>query len=116
MIDAQLMHAINTDHYLTFNRKDNNTRRLLTMLAREHQTTGHADEGFTTLSMCDIPGQLAKSWDRAMRVAIAGDMADTLPTGWSGIRRVKRWWAVFAAMPRSSKSRLMQPTTFRASK
>ena len=109
MIDAELLHEINDSHYLTLSRKDNSTRRIMTMLARDHQTTGHADEGFTTLSMCDIPEQLAKLRDRAMRVAIAGHMADRLPTKWHRVKRLKRWKAAMATMPKIVE--VMTPST-----
>ena len=81
VINEDLLHEGDSGaHFLTLSRKDNTTRRIMTMQARDEHTTGHADDGFTALSMCDIPEQLAKSRDHAMRVAIASHMADQLPT------------------------------------
>ena len=100
VIDKDLLHEGESGaHFLTLSRKDNTTRRIMTMLARDEHTTGHADDGFTALSMCDIPEQLAKLRNRAMRVAVLGDMVDHLPTKWGRIKRLKRWRAAMATMP-----------------
>jgi len=53
VIDADLLHeGESCAHFLTLSRKDNTTGRIMTMLARDDHTTGHADDGFTALSMC----------------------------------------------------------------
>ena len=99
VIDQELLHEIHGDYFLALSRKDNTTRRIMTMLARDDQTTGHADDGFMALSMCNILEQLAKLRDRAMRFAIAGHMADAVPAQWHRIRRAKRWRVAMATMP-----------------
>ena len=54
-------------------------RRLVTIQARPHVNTSHADEGITNISLTDVPDQLVKHRQDAIKLAVTGSQAGSVP-------------------------------------
>ena len=71
-IPTHLIDEFQGSKYLCISRKEVCVRRLLTIQARPHVNTSHADEGITNISLTDVPDQLIKRRQDAMKLAVTG--------------------------------------------
>ena len=71
-IPAEYVEEVNGAKFLCLARKEVVVRRLLTLQARVHVNTSHADEGITNMSLTDVPDQLAVARVNAIKLGVAG--------------------------------------------
>ena len=95
IIPDRLIEIIEDKHYLRLSRHDSVTRRIMTMLIQDRP------KHVIKMRKCDVPDQIYKVMDQAMRVMVAGSAheAEKLPRRWSKIMERKDMRYALASLP-----------------
>ena len=96
-VPSELIEDIDGKKFLCLTRKEVCVRRLLTLQARSHVNTSHADEGITNMGLTDVPDQLVAVRQEAIRLWVAGGAEQATKLG-SRFYRSKKYQGALAAL------------------